>query len=286
MTLQQFIEKWNGKYCEIGGPTAQNQCVDLCNAYINEVLGQPMILWTDAKDFPSKAGEKYEYILNGPTNFPQEGDIVVWSGTWGHVAIALNQINQNSFVSFDQNYPTGSPCHAQFHNYSSVTGWLRYKGQVSDQSLQECLKQHQSLIDQANKKDQLINEMANEASGMEAQITTYQNNQKQLAVTLEIDNQPTSILGKIMELISIEDQLRKVLKYNETLKSSEATLKTELAQQTQKAENTILQNTELSRAVSEATEKEKQLTEEIARLTEEQQTKYKKLIWRFYWAVQ
>ncbi len=30
MTLQQFLEKWNGQFCEIAGSAnAKNQCVDL-----------------------------------------------------------------------------------------------------------------------------------------------------------------------------------------------------------------------------------------------------------------
>jgi hypothetical protein len=34
----------------------------------------------------------------------------------------------SSFTSFDQNWPTGSCCHFQYHeNYDGVIGWLRPK---------------------------------------------------------------------------------------------------------------------------------------------------------------
>lgn len=134
MTLQQFIEKWNGKYCEVAGSAnAQNQCVDLSNAYIRDVLGLPIIEWTNAKDFPSKAGDAYEYIKNTPSGVPKEGDLIIWGGTTaGHIAIFIEG-NADSFRSFDQNYPTGTPCHVQNHNYDTppVLGWLHPKHTVS-----------------------------------------------------------------------------------------------------------------------------------------------------------
>jgi len=126
MTIQEFFNKWTGEYCEVAGSSAKNQCVDLVNAYIRDVLGLPIIEWTNAVDFPSKVGDKYDYILNTPTNIPEKGDIVVWSGKIGHIAIFIEG-NANRFKSFDQNYPTGSPCHAQEHTYANILGWLRRK---------------------------------------------------------------------------------------------------------------------------------------------------------------
>lgn len=127
MTLNQFIEKYNGRYVEIAGSIdARNQCVDVVNAYIREVLGFPIIEWTNAVDFPSKANGLYDWIANTPTNVPQEGDIVVWGGAIGHIAVFIEG-NASSFRSFDQNYPLGSPCHVQGHGYSNVLGWMRAK---------------------------------------------------------------------------------------------------------------------------------------------------------------
>lgn len=129
--MNEFINKWNGKYCEIAGSAnAKNQCVDLANAYIRDVLGLPIIEWTNAIDFPTKAGDKYDYILNSPTNIPQKGDLIIWKPTPGHIAIFIEG-NANRFTSFDQNFPVGSKCHIQEHNYTNVLGWLRPK--VDDQ---------------------------------------------------------------------------------------------------------------------------------------------------------
>lgn len=139
MTLQQFLEKYNGKYVEVAGSAgAENQCVDLANAYIRDVLGFPIIEWTNAKDFPSKGGENYQYILNTPEGIPQEGDLMIWGGTYGHIAVFIEG-NETSFRSFDQNYPTGSFCHIQNHTYANVLGWMRpIKKTDLQQAFDEC----------------------------------------------------------------------------------------------------------------------------------------------------
>uniref|UniRef100_A0A6M3IHH4 Peptidase C51 domain-containing protein n=2 Tax=viral metagenome TaxID=1070528 RepID=A0A6M3IHH4_9ZZZZ len=129
MSFQEFLTKYNGKFVEVAGSVgAENQCVDLANAYIRDVLELPIIEWTNAKDFPAKAGSNYEYILNTPMGIPQEGDLIVWRGVYGHIAIFIEG-NADSFRSFDQNYPTGSNSHVQNHNYNNVLGWLRPKNQ-------------------------------------------------------------------------------------------------------------------------------------------------------------
>ena len=137
MTFTEFLSILNGEYKETAGTDAHNQCVDLANAYIKYVLGLPVIEYTNAKDFPSKAGTDYDYILNTPTGVPLEGDLVIWGGTYGHIAIFLEG-DSNRFTSFDQNYSTGSPCHVQEHNYDSpkVLGWLHPKNPpLSDETL-------------------------------------------------------------------------------------------------------------------------------------------------------
>lgn len=156
MTLQEFIERWNGEFCEVAGSAnALNQCVDSANAYIRDVLGFPIIEWTNAKDFPSKAGDLYDWIANTPTGVPLEGDLVVWgSGTAGHIAIFLEG-NANSFRSFDQNYPLNSPCHVQGHTYSNVIGWMRAKQEVKDtmwENIKRFLNEKQVHVDQAESK--------------------------------------------------------------------------------------------------------------------------------------
>lgn len=127
MDFEAFRKYWNGKYCEVAGSAdAKNQCVDLANAYIRDVLRQPIIEWTNAVDFPLRAGDKYEFIKNTPTNVPQKGDIMVWRPSPGHIAIFIEG-DAKRFTSFDQNFPVGSTCHVQEHTYTNVDGWLRAK---------------------------------------------------------------------------------------------------------------------------------------------------------------
>lgn len=112
-----------------GSANAQYQCVDLANAYIRDVLNLPIIEWTNAQDFPKKAGDNYEYIENTPEGVPEEGDLVIFSSPdgVGHISIFIEGTT-GSFRSFDQNYPTESPCHVQGHYYKNVIGWLHPKG--------------------------------------------------------------------------------------------------------------------------------------------------------------
>jgi len=127
MSLNDFVVKWQGKFLEIAGSAALNQCVDLANGFIRDVLGLPIIEWTNARDFPTKAGDNYDYIGNTPDGIPKESDLVIWNNTTnGHIAVFIEG-NVDSFRSFDQNYPTGTPCHIQNHNYNGVSGWLHPK---------------------------------------------------------------------------------------------------------------------------------------------------------------
>ncbi len=67
MTLEELIKKYNGQPVEVAGSAnAKNQCVDLANLYIRDVLGWPIIEWTNAKDFPAKAGDNYIFVKNTP----------------------------------------------------------------------------------------------------------------------------------------------------------------------------------------------------------------------------
>lgn len=130
ITLDQMVSEQDGKPVEVAGSAnAKNQCVDLVNLYLRDVLGQPIIEWTDAVNFPSKAGNKFEFIPEDSAFIPKKGDIVIWRGTIGHIAIVL-EANINTLTSFDQNYPTGSPCKKVKHTYTGVLGYLRFKDTV------------------------------------------------------------------------------------------------------------------------------------------------------------
>jgi len=160
MTLQGFIKTNIGKFIEVAGsPGAENQCVDLANAFLRDVLNHPIVEWTNARDFPSKLTKNFIWIPNTPEAIPQPGDIMIWQhNKWGHVGIFIEG-NINSFRSFDQNYPTGTPAHIQKHNYLNprVAGWLRSKNAIVNNEGENMPKQNelaeamQSLMDKYGK---------------------------------------------------------------------------------------------------------------------------------------
>lgn len=128
MTFDDLIAQFSGK-----GVDWDNfygfQCFDLAHKYAVDVVGKDIPAAPAAKDLWGKTIDGYEKISNSPTNAPQKGDIVIWGiglGPYGHVAIFVSG-NANSFTSFDQNFPTGSLCHLQNHNYTGVLGWFRPK---------------------------------------------------------------------------------------------------------------------------------------------------------------
>ena len=128
MTLDDFIKKYQGKFVEYHSYNANAlyQCADLANQYITEVLGFPAIIGTNAQDFPSKRGNNFDWIVNTPEGLPEKGDLIIFKSSdgIGHISIFIDG-NLSLFRSFDQNYPTGSPCQIVQHNYRNVLGWLR-----------------------------------------------------------------------------------------------------------------------------------------------------------------
>lgn len=140
MTLTDFIAKWNGKGIDFDKAYG-DQCMDLMHQYVVEVLGLSdgrILAAPAAKDvylnFSTIFGNQYfDRIANTPTGVPQKGDIILWGtglGPYGHVAI-FRDGDINKFFSFDQNFPTGSKCHIQQHDYKGVLGWLRPKTPVA-----------------------------------------------------------------------------------------------------------------------------------------------------------
>jgi hypothetical protein len=137
MKPQEFFDKYNNKKIDYDGRYG-NQCVDSFNQYLVEVLGisNPIQMFPVMSAYQiwdyGKNNPHFTRIENTPTGVPQQGDIIIWANDKnfpdGHVAI-FQSGDVNSFVSFDQNYPMGSLCHFETHNYSNpkVIGWLRPK---------------------------------------------------------------------------------------------------------------------------------------------------------------
>ena len=284
MTFQEFLEKYNGEFVEVAGsPGAINQCVDLANAYIRDVLGQPIIEWTNAIDFPSKAGDKYDYFLNTPTGIPKEGDLIIFHGTNGHISIFIEG-NVDTFRSLDQNYPTGSNVHVQNHNYNNppVLGWLRFKGPIPNLSLEECKRQVEEEITKKNETWQELQEVKSELEGFKFQIISYENFQKQIAITLNVEPDQAKILGEIVKYVEIEDQLRQTQKKIEELQQSiiqANNLYDELDERYKASEK---EKQDVLGALQQVTEREKGLKELYKKLEKsyEDLKKYNKFIYK------
>lgn len=132
MEINEFFDTYNQGRVDFDGAYGY-QCVDLYRKYCKEVLNVeeqgPLVegayqLWTNYRS------EDFYPIENTPEAVPELGDVIIWNKTpqmaWGHVAI-FKEGNVSKFLSFDQNWPVGSACHFQNHNYSNVRGWLRPK---------------------------------------------------------------------------------------------------------------------------------------------------------------
>jgi hypothetical protein len=127
MTIEEFFQRYNGQGIDFDHAYGC-QCMDLAEEYNQGVVGAPRLggnaidVWTN---FPAN---RYTRIGNAPDNFPNEGDLILWNTNvgngYGHIAVAYRG-DPNSFTSFDQNWPLGSLCHFQGHNYDDVLGWLR-----------------------------------------------------------------------------------------------------------------------------------------------------------------
>lgn len=158
MTLNDFIKKYDGKKVEFHSFSAGAlyQCVDSANAYITEVLGLPAIIGTNAQDFPTKRGQNYDWILNTPTGVPSPGDLMIFKSpdNVGHISIFVEG-DANSFKSFDQNYPTGSPSKIVTHNYKNVIGWMHPKGTMAE-TIQVEKAVFEQLVTKATKYDEIV----------------------------------------------------------------------------------------------------------------------------------
>jgi hypothetical protein len=132
--VNAFFLKYNYKPLDYDNSYGY-QCMDLYHYYVTEVLPgfphppQPGAAWL----WNNYDSQYYERIENTITAVPKLGDILIWGtkagGGFGHVAI-YKEGNVFSFTSFDQNWPAGSYCHFQGHNYfGGLLGWIRPKQQ-------------------------------------------------------------------------------------------------------------------------------------------------------------
>lgn len=267
MTFQEFIDKYNGKSCEVGGsPNALNQCVDLANAYLIEVCGLPGIFNTNAIDFPSKAGDKFDYIQNTPDGVPQRGDLVIFDiGPYGHISIFVDG-SSTYLNTFDQNWPKILTCRIVKHDYTKVVGWLRPKvtqeniidkiltdeGIDTEGELREVIGHHKDypiiladkescnrdlsqLKEQLRVKDSVLEELNQEIKSNKVALDEsrkaydqFFNKLLQKLQPLDVVNDEATILAEIDKLIAKEDQQETMKKKLETANIQVDTLTNEL----------------------------------------------------------
>lgn len=144
MTDQQFKAKHDGKFIEYNNDPYKNQCMDMLYLYLKDVCGidprpyqgwgSAINLWNAAKNGKIKDFSKhFRLVKNGATNHPSKGNPIFWgfylgvTGFAGHVAID-DASTSMTVASYDQNFPTKSPCHYQKHSYKGVQGWWEFIG--------------------------------------------------------------------------------------------------------------------------------------------------------------
>lgn len=129
--FDQFFNQFNGYSLDYDGYYGA-QCFDLVQAWNMAWLDSPnWLVGQYAYQIYGQLPQLYTSVPNTPDAIPQKGDIVVWSknfnGYAGHTGVATGKGNLNTFECFEQNDPTGSPCHLKTYSYLYVVGWLRYR---------------------------------------------------------------------------------------------------------------------------------------------------------------
>lgn len=208
MTLIELLVLYFGRPREVAGsPNALNQCVDWANSYIKDVLNLSIIEWTDAKDFASKAGDKYDFIKSTPTNFPSFGDIVIWNknigGGHGHIAVALGG-DANTFVSTDENWSISQRVTVERHNYDNVDGWLHPKQILSD-TIPVLKSDFERLVSNSTKYDAMVQAGYIAPDQIKALLATSElakNNAETHVATLE-----NALKGANMEIGVLQEQI-------------------------------------------------------------------------------
>lgn len=127
MRVLDFVARYHGQYLTAPGG-AGRQCVDLANQYLIDVWGLAEV-HANAVDWPHAQIAGWRWTANSPANAPGLSALVVWGpyaaheiGVFGHIALAL-AANTATLITFDQNWPDGSPCMLTVHDYGGVLGW-------------------------------------------------------------------------------------------------------------------------------------------------------------------
>lgn len=154
MTLDQFIDKWDGKFADFDGAYGA-QCFDLFRFYVKEVWGLPQFPATGTQGakviFDQVDETVYKKIPNTPDGVPEKGDVLIYDGRagggYGHVVVVISA-DINNIVVFEQNRPTNSPCHIGNANYSACRGWFRpINGNIEEEPINSEMDIRLKLLD-------------------------------------------------------------------------------------------------------------------------------------------
>lgn len=232
MTIKEFFDKWNNVGCDFDGVYGF-QCVDVFKQFNKDVVGGLNVNGNAIDYWTTYPTGFYSKVANTPTGVPIEGDVMIWGktlGQYGHIAI-FHTGNADKFVSFDQNYPLGSVCHFQSHDYKGVLGWLHPNklpaetptaDPVTDKTKIDMkdpwgVMEVQAIRSTLNDQKKTIDAQVNTVAGLErdnAELTTQvlvlQNHQKDIADKLGCPNTQEGIMGAIASLIALEDQSNSV----------------------------------------------------------------------------
>jgi uncharacterized protein YvpB len=97
----------------------------------------------------------------------------------------------------------------EFRTYIPTVAKEETPSTPCEQSLSECQKNLDQERTWKNETWHELQDVKTELEGLNSQLISFQNFQKQLAITLRTEDQPTAILGAITKLIAVEDNLRK-----------------------------------------------------------------------------
>lgn len=122
ISLKEFMNSTNGKvigFADGTKPRLKGECVTLIQEYIRLCYNVPFKARGHAKSWINTCGD-----IATKTSKPQYGDIIVWDGTYGHVAIYIDGKNyydqwKGRVARLSNNSVSSS---------SKILGYLRLKG--------------------------------------------------------------------------------------------------------------------------------------------------------------
>ena len=135
MTLEEFVNKYNGKKVDYDGVYGP-QCVDLFRQYVWDVLGikehtgacsssgGAKDLFLDYHKMPIEK----KYFTRSASKTCKAGDVLIWNESltnkYGHIAICLGVIG-NSYIVFEQDGFLKDGAKINIRGRENLLGYLR-----------------------------------------------------------------------------------------------------------------------------------------------------------------